>query len=979
MTLPGTSVLTLSATTNAALGAFTLDVTGVGGGITNTTSSSVTVNFGLLPLCTGGFRGTVTDIETGLPVPGATVYKYFLTLSAVEADASGQYIFTNLELLGDNLPASYSLFASRTDYWASATVYDYAVCDVTNTINFQLLRLRFGSISGTVTDPDGHLLPGVSVSLSGPSSVSTNSDANGLFQSGPLMLGPSNSPAAYDVTGTTNGYWYASTNTTVVADSNSVVHLVMIPICTATVTGRIVYGDTGLPATNVSVQVMAGNSAGSTNTDANGGYAVPGISLGLNNTPDFADIMANVPGYNYGQTNAPVTNCLEVVVAPTLVLQPLPRNNYGSVAGHVYDVETGLPVTNALVEARSSASGEGGSARGDTNGAYLVTNVLVGAGSTITNLAGVNVAAAGYYPGSSNFTLFAGQIVTQDVRILRIRFGEVAGVARDSATHLPLPNVQVNVLGGAFPIGPLVTGADGRYDTGPMQLNFPNAPTMLSLSASVTGYWTANTNTTIRADTTNVVDIEMIQVCTGATIIGNVVSATTQKPITNAIVSASSQAVQTDAGGNFILTNVTVGNNNSPIQTTVTATAPGFIEQSHTITIFCDATITTEFGAPQTVFGGIDGYVTNLVTGLPLTNVFVGTEFGAAASTDTNGYYSLSQVPLGANGASRVWTVTAIPNGFPAQTKSVSVSSNTVSRLDFGFGQPATALIVTATGAPNPVTVGSNLVYLVMLTNTVAEAEQVQLSDALPPGVTFVSAAFTNSPGTPLSAPVYSNHVVTATAPEFGSNSAVTLAIRVTPTVVGLLTNVATVSSSTPDLDPSGSNHTATVITSVVGPADADLALILSENTASIGVGSNILYTLVATNLGPADATDVVLDDTLPPSAQYVSSTTSQGTVTPNGGSVHWDFGALSSHGFATATLVATTTATGSITNSATVTLVPKGVAVVDPNLSNNTASVVAIVTAPVVTNVPPPTALIVTAVGDGGGGARVQAAGYED
>src|SRR5271169_565870 len=44
VTLPGTSVLTLSATTNAALGSFTLNITGVGGGVTNTTSSSVTVN-----------------------------------------------------------------------------------------------------------------------------------------------------------------------------------------------------------------------------------------------------------------------------------------------------------------------------------------------------------------------------------------------------------------------------------------------------------------------------------------------------------------------------------------------------------------------------------------------------------------------------------------------------------------------------------------------------------------------------------------------------------------------------------------------------------------------------------------------------------------------------------------------------------------------------------------------------------------------
>jgi len=41
----------------------------------------------------------------------------------------------------------------------------------------------------------------------------------------------------------------------------------------------------------------------------------------------------------------------------------------------------------------------------------------------------------------------------------------------------------------------------------------------------------------------------LFKVCTGATIVGNVVSATTQQPITNATVSAGSQYAQTDAGG----------------------------------------------------------------------------------------------------------------------------------------------------------------------------------------------------------------------------------------------------------------------------------------------------------------------------------------------------------------------------------------------------------------------------------------------
>jgi len=39
----------------------------------------------------------------------------------------------------------------------------------------------------------------------------------------------------------------------------------------------------------------------------------------------------------------------------------------------------------------------------------------------------VSITAAGYYQSFSNLTLLASQIVTQDVRSLRMRFGQIAG------------------------------------------------------------------------------------------------------------------------------------------------------------------------------------------------------------------------------------------------------------------------------------------------------------------------------------------------------------------------------------------------------------------------------------------------------------------------------------------------------------------------------------------------------------------------
>jgi uncharacterized repeat protein (TIGR01451 family) len=958
LTPPGTSLLELSATTNATLGTFTLNVTATGGGVTNTTSTTVTVNFGLLPTCYGAFQGKVTDNVSGAPVVGATVTASYTYQNYAVTDTNGVFIFTNLVLAGaDNQPANYSFTINSTNYWPPPYTTAYAVCDATNVVNFQLLKKETGSLSGHVVAQGGGPLSGVQVAVNGIQYTTT--DTNGLYLFAALPLNSGNAPANYEVYTTISGYWQSSSNVLIEANSNAVVNFTIVPMCTATVQGKVILADSGLPAVNSSVIISGGQGIGTyVTTDSSGNYTSTNVNLGFDNAPTTTSVQASYTGYYISYTNSPLSTCGETLAMPTLVLQPIPKivNNYGSIAGHVYDVQTGQPITNAYVYNYND------SGYTDTNGAYLLTNILVGSGSTTSGVSSITVSSSAYFSAASNLTVYANEVVTQDVRLLLIGHGVIVGTVRDSLSTLPLDGVYVSISGS----GGQYTDPNGHYGSGPLPLSSGNVPTYEYLSFSSNGYWTTYSNTSITLGATNVIDVNLLKVCTGATIVGNIVDALTQKPITNASVSVSGTVYRyaaTDTNGNFTLTNITVGDANSPIENTITASAPGYNSQTKTVTIFCNATIITEFGAPQTVFGGIAGRVTNVLTGLPLTNVFIGSGFGAATYTDTNGDYSFSQVPLGANGASRVWTVTAAPDGFPQQTESVSVSSNTVSQLDFGFGQAPTALMVTATASPDPDVVGSNLLFLVVLTNTVADALQVQLSDALPPGVTFISAAITNSPGTPFSAPVYSNNIVTTTAANFGSNSAVSLAILVTPTVTGTLTNVAAVTSATPDLDPTLSNHTATVTAPVLGPPTADLALLLTENLSSIVIGSNVIYTLVVTNLGPADAPDVVLDDTLPAGAAYVSSTSSQGSATnTNAGTVHWDFGALANAGFATATLVVTPSTTGMITNSGAVTLAPKGVSVSDTNLANNSASIVATVTA--ATNSPPPTNVAVQALG---------------
>ncbi len=950
LTPPGTSVLSLTATTNAVNGSFLLGLSAAGGGITNTVSSSVLVSFGLLPICTGAFQGTITDSQTGLPVPYAEINADGYVAMA---NASGQFLLTNLALgSSENLPVDYNILVTRSNYWTTYT-NAYAVCDATNIVNAQILLQQQGSITGVLTAEGGQPLTNVTISASYQNYYYATTGTNGAFQFESLGLANNNGPANYGLTLETSGYWAVATNVLVQANSNTVVNLVAIPICYATVSGSVIYADTGLPATNLSVSISTSGTVYAT-TDSEGNYTVTNAALGDKNVPINGSVEASATGYYTSYTNIALSDCNQTVAAPTLRLVPIPvvHNNYGAITGLVLDVQTGLPISNAYLYTYDS-----GGAYTDSNGDYVISNVFVGTGTTTNANIAVYAQANNYFESYSNVVVDAGEASALNFNLLRVGYGAVEGTVLNAATGLPVAGVYITGISG-------VTGADGHYISSPIALESGNLPTPYGYSASEIGYYTTYTNTTLTNGVTNVVNIELIQVCTGATIVGNVVNALTEQPITNATISIyASQYLQTmtDTNGNFILTNVTVGNDNSPIQTTLTATAPGFNPQTKTITIFCDATISTEFGAPATAFGEIDGYVTNVLTGKPLTNIFIGSSFGEATYTDSNGFYTLTQAPLGASGASRTWTVTATPSGYPPQTKPVVVASNVISELDFGFGQPPTTLLVLATGAPDPVTVGSNLVYTITLTNSAADAANVLLADTLPPGVTFVSASNSTNPGGAFSAPILTNGMVTTLATNLSSNSMTVLLITVIPNVAGTITNNVAVSSDTPEINPAGTNLTATVVTSVI--ADADLALILSENTNSVARGSNISYTLVVTNLGPANAPDVVLDDALPAGAVFVSATASQGTANSSPGGAHWDFGALSSHGVVTGTLIASPSALGMITNGAIVTLVAGSAAVVDPNLSNNTASVVATVTPPV-TNAPPPPQNLTATIG---------------
>jgi hypothetical protein len=496
LTPPGTSLLQVSAATNAQLGSFTLNVTAVGGGLTNTTSGSVTVDFGLLPLCYGAYQGQVTDFVTGLPVTNAFVDVYY-DAGGAYVNSSGFYIITNVPLgAPDNTPLNYALYASATGYWNSGYTNAYAVCDATNTVNLQMVRMIPGSISGQVFYQGGALATGVVVSASGQEYTSTTTSTNGTFQFSGLTLYNNNGPASYSVYSEPTGYWESTTNTIVGPDSNSVVTLTLIPQCLGTVTGQVVFANSGLPATNTGVTIGGGYYQSYAVTGSNGNYIATNVYLAFDNgsiTP-YAD--ASYSGYYSSSTNASVSlTCGSTVGMPTLELQPIPVTiyNYGAITGHVYDIQTALPVAGVEVYDPYSYT----YAYTDTNGGYFMTNILIGTGAITNGSTYVYAIATGYFEsGYSNVTVYASEVSTQDLQILRMGYGYVAGTVQDSASLLPVPGAYVSIIEG-------YSGTNGHYATGPLQLTSGNNPTYESFYAQANGYWTTYTNTTITNGLTN--------------------------------------------------------------------------------------------------------------------------------------------------------------------------------------------------------------------------------------------------------------------------------------------------------------------------------------------------------------------------------------------------------------------------------------------------------------------------------------------
>jgi uncharacterized repeat protein (TIGR01451 family) len=184
-------------------------------------------------------------------------------------------------------------------------------------------------------------------------------------------------------------------------------------------------------------------------------------------------------------------------------------------------------------------------------------------------------------------------------------------------------------------------------------------------------------------------------------------------------------------------------------------------------------------------------------------------------------------------------------------------------------------LSVTKSDNGTTAVAGKTLTYTITLVNNgLSDATGIVFTDTLPAQTGFVSAGVACTP-------VAGGQRCDVGDLTNGASTAITFTVDLDEDIVAgtVITNTVLVDGT--EVDPNGSNNTATEESTVT--RIADLALVKAGSLANAVAGGGYTYTVTVTNNGPSRATGISVSDDLPAETSFVSST---GGCTDAGGTL---------------------------------------------------------------------------------------------
>jgi hypothetical protein len=265
------------------------------------------------------------------------------------------------------------------------------------------------------------------------------------------------------------------------------------------------------------------------------------------------------------------------------------------------------------------------------------------------------------------FTPVSQPVTVNGANVTNVNFstntGNIGGRVTDAQTGLPIQGVTITYNGGSQTA---ITDQNGVYQLQNI------APGTYNVTASAVNYQKSTQSSTVTSGNTATTNFTLNELGKITGFVKNSVGVA----LSGATVSFSGGSVTTAADGSYTLGNVVPGSYN------VTATAPNYKSSTKSTTVNPGQTTNQSFSlSPQT--GGIKGKTTT-ISGVALQGVSVTVTGGLISTTkstisDRHGNYSFSGLPVGS------YTVTAAHAGYTTLQKSVTVSSNSTSTVNFAF------------------------------------------------------------------------------------------------------------------------------------------------------------------------------------------------------------------------------------------------------------------------------------------------------